>query len=129
MRYLSFLSIIVLLLITGCTVPDEAHVQVPDSLTVMSKDSFKLFLLDMHLSDAYLSTLSIDELKDSVVNAENLYGSLFKKYHITNSIFQQTLLYYSYHLTEYDSIYTEILNELNLRKDSLQYKVKKTTLK
>ena len=108
------------LLFSKCSVPETSSIDAPDSLYVLPKDSFLLLLKDIHLADAYLSTLTVDELKDSIINPENIYGSIFKKYHLTNKQFQETILYYSYHIDQFDSIYADLLKEMNIINDSLQ---------
>jgi len=84
------------------------------------KDKFIHLLRDLHKTDAYFSTTKRNLLNDSILNPKNFFGEVFHKYGVTNEMFQSTVLYYCYRMPEFETIYDQVLQNLNQEKDSLQ---------
>ncbi len=84
------------------------------------KEQFIRLLTDLHKTDAYFSTTNRNLLNDSTLNPKNFFGEVFQKYGVTNEMFQATVLYYCYRMSEFEAIYDQVLQNLNQEKDSLQ---------
>ncbi len=100
-RVLLFFS--VLIFISACTqsgVPGD----------VLAPKEMKALLKDMHLTDAYISTLS-DTLKAKEL-AKKYYAGIYKKYQIGQKDFERSLKYYATEPSLLDSMYKQIYEDL-----------------
>jgi hypothetical protein len=78
---------------------------------VLAPDEMKAVLKDIHLADAYLSTLS-DTLQVKVLSAK-LYKNVFTKHHTSLNEFNASLAFYAGKPTVLDSMYKQIYDDLN----------------
>jgi len=88
-------------------------------------------LIDLHLVDAYLSLNKeefLETCKEKFKLEKNdayisLYGSIFEKYKITQKDFYKALQYYSFNQKDLLTIYEKVIYKLNMKKDSVQFKI------
>jgi len=78
---------------------------------VLAPDEMKAVLKDIHLADAYLSTLS-DTLQIRVLSGK-LYKNVFTKHHTSLNEFNASLAFYAGKTTVLDSMYKQIYDDLN----------------
>ena len=78
---------------------------------VLAPDEMKAVLKDIHLADAYLSTLS-DTLQIKVLSGK-LYKNVFTKHHTSLNEFNASLDFYAGKPTVLDSMYKQIYDDLN----------------
>ena len=78
---------------------------------VLAPDEMKAVLKDIHLADAYLSTLS-DTLQIKVLSGK-LYKNVFTKHHTSLNEFNASLAFYAGKPTVLDSMYKQIYDDLN----------------
>ncbi len=78
---------------------------------VLAPDEMKAVLKDIHLADAYLSTLS-DTLQIKVLSGK-LYKNVFTKHHTSLNEFNASLSFYAGKPTVLDSMYKQIYDDLN----------------
>lgn len=88
---------------------------------VLKPNEMKAVLTDMHLTDAYVSTLS-DTLKAKEL-AKKYYSGIFKKHHTSLKEFEKSLTYYATEPALLDSMYQQIYTELTAKPLSKSPKV------
>ncbi|MBI4645029.1 MAG: DUF4296 domain-containing protein [Bacteroidia bacterium] len=76
-------------------------------------DKIALILVDMHLADA---TLNIVNLNQQVKNfkPEGYYNEILKKYRYSRKELELSIDYYSRHPEEFDIVYEKVLNRLSI---------------
>lgn len=77
---------------------------------VLPKPEMKAVLKDMHLADAYLSTLDPGDSSQQI--ATGYYRFIFKKHHTDLKAFEKSLRYYATNPVVLDSMYSQISAEL-----------------
>ncbi len=77
----------------------------------IKKDILVDMLVDIHITDGYLSYTGsrIDRDRESI---EGAYNFVFQKYNITHKQFDNTMMYYSRHIDEYEKIYNKVIEIL-----------------
>lgn len=117
MRQVVWLFLIIISLLFSCNNnQQEKDTEKPP----IPKDQFIRLLTDLHKTDAYFSATKKNLTNDSILNPKNFFGEVFNKYGVTNEMFQTTVLYYCYRMPEFETIYDQVLQNLNQEKDSLQ---------
>jgi len=89
---------------------NDKHTQKPTHL--ISKEKMVNIMADMQITEAYLNDLrkSGHKIKDSSLK---YYEKIFKKNEITQSEFNENLLYYKQDLVELEEMYTNVITRLN----------------
>lgn len=79
----------------------------------IKKDKLVDVLVDVHLTDGYLSYSGsrIDRNRDRI---EGAYSYVFRKHDITPLQFGNTMKYYSHHIDEYEQLYNKVIEKLTL---------------
>ncbi len=87
---------------------------------IIERHRFIHVLADIHVADAILSHKNLNDrdLKDTT-GKKSYYNSIFKKYQITEYKFAKSVEYYSKNPQKYYEIYTEVIDELNKKRVSL----------
>lgn len=117
MRQIIWLFLLIIPLLFSCNNSDrEKENQKP----VIPKEKFIRLLTDIHKTDAYFSSVKQNLINDTILNPKNFFGEVFHKYGVTNKDFQATILYYCYRMDEFETIYEQVVQNLNQENDSLQ---------
>lgn len=100
--------------ITGCL---NTSIPKPDEL--ISRDKFIKMMVDVYLIQGLQgSSMEVEELKK--VTQSGLYYSVLDKHSVEDTVFIQSLIYYSSFPKDYEKIHAEILDILN--ESQLQFK-------
>ena len=101
-----FIPIIVLLVLLQCCSRE------PGSRPEIEKDQLVDLLVDIHLTDSYLTFRNRPgkwPLRDDI---EQAYGFILVKYNTTPVQFKNTMTYYGRHIKEYEQIYNKVIEKL-----------------
>ena len=105
MRKCWLFALLLLLLVPGCR--EKQKVKPPQVLLTEQQ------MVDV-LSDTYLIEAELNQMKSEGKEVGTLqntyYEQLFAHYGITDSIFQENMKYYSYHLVELERIMDSVMN-------------------
>jgi hypothetical protein len=115
------------------TEKEKIHSQEAPPKPKINETQFINLLIDIHTADSYLGNFQTEfshnckkNHLDKVNAFQSLYGSIFKKHGIDQKDFFDALNYYSFHQDELLKIYEQVIDRLNLKKDSIQFVKKKT---
>lgn len=88
-------------------------------------------LVDVHLADAAF----IQMRNDSIVKkstSTNFYYSVLEKYHVPDSVFEKSFVYYASNPKNFEKMYREVMNKLSVieqqfsgRKEELEFEIPK----
>jgi hypothetical protein len=92
---------------------------------LISRDKMVGMLVDIHLSDAAFQTRRYSNEQLNKYTESDFYYSVLKKYHVADSVFEISLLYYSSKPKEFEKIYTRVINKLTVLE---QEETKKTQI-
>ncbi|MBR5168864.1 MAG: DUF4296 domain-containing protein [Salinivirgaceae bacterium] len=101
-----FIPIIVLLVLMQCCSRE------PGSRPEIERDKLVDMLIDIHMTDAYLSYQGRFGKWPKHDDAENAYGFILEKYDVTPAQFMNTMKYYGRHIKEYEQIYNKVIERL-----------------
>ena len=108
MKYALYILIGFLLIASGCK--DNSKTDEPENL--IPRDTMVQVLMDIHLIEA-----SIKLNNERKLNKEEYtfyyYQYLFEKYDITKEVFDSSLIYYQHNIERFDTIYIDVISELN----------------
>jgi hypothetical protein len=100
--------IFILLLFWAC---GESMIEKPRKL--VSRDRMIKILADIHLAEAVYQTGRLGSEDAGKIKESDYYYSILQKYHMADSTFENSLIYYSSKPKEFEKIYTRVLNYLN----------------
>ncbi len=87
---------------------------------LIPKKKFVNFLVDMHISEAIAMGMVKNESQlDFRMDSASLYGSVFKKYHVTKAMFDSTMLYYSRRPEEFRDLYNIVTVKLKTQEEEI----------
>jgi len=122
MRFFIIITIFILLSVS-CK-----HFQNDGTKDIISRDTFVMALIDMHITDIFLSKEQrLDRNLNDTTGKISYYNFMYKKYHINEYRFTKTVDYYSQHCDEYSLIYKDVIDELSKRRSDLDSLQKKKT--
>ena len=104
--------ILITLLFSACYQP------LPVEEPVLSEEKIKAVLKDIHLAESLLTEIQNREVKDSM--ARIYYHQIFDLHQISPEDFDQTLGAFYTNPADLDTLYTNIITELQQEKDSLR---------
>jgi hypothetical protein len=99
---------ILILLVPACNKSVENK---PSRL--ISRDRMINILVDIHLSESVYQTSHYSNSSLKQYTESDYYYSVLHKYKTADSVFEQSLIYYSGKPKEFEKIYTRVLNRLN----------------
>lgn len=105
--FIFFLSVLVVIFFTACKKPE---VKIP--VSVISKDSMVLVLVDVHLAEAALAQKNLIGESDGNFAAA-YYRHIFNKHNITAERYKESVKFYSAHPMLYEKIYENVISELS----------------
>ena len=103
-----FLAIfVVFAALQSCSNKDGARPEI-------KKDKLVDVLVDIHLADGYLTYTGgrVDRNRDKI---EGVYDYVLRKHNITPKQFHNTMIYYSYHIDDYEKLYNKVIEKLTKR--------------
>ena len=112
MRKLLLFSLTIVLL-SAC---NRKNVKIPTS--IISKDSMMNILMDLHIAEAGVKTMSADSI---ALNTKSFYEFTFKKYSVTETRFRESLFFYTEHPELLEEIYVKMTEEMS-RKEAEIFK-------
>ncbi len=101
-------SFVFILLISACGKSVEKK---PRHL--LSRDRMISILVDIHLAESVFQTSHYTNNSLKQYTESDYYYSILHKYKTADSIFEQSLIYYSGKPKEFEKIYSRVLNRLN----------------
>jgi hypothetical protein len=100
--------ILIAVVMFGCIPKDKP----PEN--IMSKEQMVSFLIDLHLIEAKISISRFPNDSVKVIFPE-IEEELFRKHHISDSIYFRSYQYYLNDMFEMEEIYTAVVDSLSLR--------------
>ena len=108
-----YLSILACLLYS-CT---NNEVKIPEN--ILSETAFENILTEIHLSEAVFELNKTKNMQDAKATLSNNYTSIYSEYKISAIDFKNTLNFYSQHPEKLEEIYSNVLEELNEERSTL----------
>ena len=111
------MKIIILLLsilLLACTTP---KIEIPTE--ILSETEFTNLLKEIHLEEAAFELNKSKGLENAKNILANSYQSIYKKHNIDDSTFSKSLNYYAKNPQKLEKIYSNILEELNEERSTL----------
>lgn len=108
------LVFIMLFVISSCS---KSAVKIPDG--IISKDSMVFIMMDIHIAESGIKSLPPDSVNDYT---KTFYEFIFKKHHITEQQFRNSLGFYTYNPELMQEIYTKMTEEMS-KKEAEVYKL------
>ena len=85
---------------------------------IIPPKKFLNVLVDVHLADG-IAVENMSHAKGLLLDSASLYGSVFKKYGVTRTMFDSTMSYYSEHPDDFQKIYNKVTAKLKRMEDEL----------
>jgi hypothetical protein len=85
---------------------------------IISPKKFVNVLVDIHLADG-IAVENMSHGKGALLDSSSLYGSVFKKYGVTRTMFDSTMSYYSEHPDDFQKVYNKVTAKLKRMEDEL----------
>lgn len=107
-KLLFILSIIVLVTTAACDDPP-----MPEPEKLIDRGEMVEMLADIHLAEAAFNSL---RHRDSIVensSSADFYYSILEKYHVQDTVFEQSFVFYASQPREFEKMYREAMNKLN----------------
>lgn len=102
---------LILLTLVGPGCKEKKGFPKPDKL--VNEKKMVDMLYDIHMSEAYANQYRFqDQLKK--LESTDLYYSVLKKYDVPDSVFAQSVVYYSSKPKIYERIYQQVIDRLNM---------------
>ena len=98
----NILIIIVLLSLLSCNESRD---------NILSQKDFTNLLVDIHIADSYVVEKALFD-KDLNNDSLSYYNSIFKKYNINRSSFDENINYYTLDLKTFEAIYSDVVRIL-----------------
>jgi hypothetical protein len=86
----------------------KSAVKIPGD--IISKDSMVFILMDVHIAEAGVKSLSADSL---MINTKTYYEFIYKKHQITEEQFQKSMRFYTYQPELLQEIYVKMTEEMS----------------
>lgn len=80
---------------------------------LISRDRMISILVDIHLAESVYQTSHYTNNSLKKYTESDFYYSILHKYKTADSVFEQSLIYYSGKPKEFEKIYSRVLNQLN----------------
>ncbi len=80
---------------------------------LLSRDRMISILVDIHLAESVYQTSHYTNNSMKQYTESDYYYSILHKYKTADSVFEQSLIYYSGKPKEFEKIYSRVLNRLN----------------
>lgn len=110
---LSFSSLLFVFIVSSCH--DKNYVAIPKN--IIPPDSMVAVIADAHIIQAAAQQGYTQNPKDTTI--QMAYESMYKKHHINDSMYNQSLKFYCNNARLLDSVYEKVLNTLNQQKIEL----------
>lgn len=104
-----FLLILIAVALFSCK--EEKGFPKPDNL--IKEQQMVDMLYDMHLYEAYASQYRYDREIDKL-QSKDMYYSVLEKYGVADSVFAESVVYYSSLPKSYERIYQQVVDRLNM---------------
>lgn len=117
MKNMKSFSFLVLLIIFTLSCSKSA-IKIPSD--IVPKDSMVFILMDIHIAEAGVKTLSADSV---LINTNSYYDFIFKKHHISEEQYKKSLAFYTDNPILLQEIYTKMTEEMS-KKETEVYKFK-----
>lgn len=88
---------------------DKPYIEKPDKL--VSKKKMIDMLVDVHLAEATFNHMRFDSIVRNSSSA-NFYYSVLEKYHVPDSVFEKSYVYYASDPKNFEKMYREVVNKL-----------------
>ena len=105
------LSYFLILLSAACFSCRDKGFPKPENL--VSEKEMVNILYDIHLGEAWSNHYRIDN-KSKKITSKDLYFSVLKKHKVADSIFEQSVVFYSSMPKKYEKIYQQVIDRLNM---------------
>jgi len=127
MKKLLVILVLLVFVITSC---DDSVVPKPENL-IKEKQMIDM-LVDIHLAQATFTRFRYDSTMTNN-SSENFYYSVLDKYHIPDSVFEQSFVYYASVPKNFEKMYHKVMSHLSEmeqeysgRKEELRFDEEKT---
>lgn len=88
---------------------DKPYIDKPDHL--VSKKKMIAMLVDVHLAEATFNHMQFDSIVRNSSSA-NFYYSVLEKYHVPDTVFEKSYVYYASDPKNFEKMYREVVNKL-----------------
>jgi hypothetical protein len=111
---INILCLGLLFIVLSCSTEEKP--QIPEN--ILPEDKIVPLIVDMHLADATLIFLQLDNTQKKF-RSDIYYRQIFQKHNITKADFDSSIMYYARIPGHFEKIYDEVLAELNRRNGEL----------
>jgi hypothetical protein len=108
MKKFFFRLFVIILLISACGKSVEKKPR-----RLLSRDRMINILVDIHLAESVYQTSHYTNSSLKQYTESDYYYSILHKYKTADTVFEQSLIYYSGKPKEFEKIYSRVLNRLN----------------
>jgi hypothetical protein len=95
---------------------------------IIPPKKFVNVLVDVHLADG-IAVENMSVSNAARLDSASLYGSVFKKYGVTRTMFDSTMSYYSEHPDDFQKVYNKVTARLKRMEDELNARQKEEAAK
>jgi hypothetical protein len=85
---------------------------------IIPPKKFVNVLVDVHIADG-IAVENMSQSKGQLLDSASLYGSVFKKYGVTRTMFDSTMSFYSEHPDDFQKVYNKVTAKLKRMEDEL----------
>ena len=115
MKKISTYVLLLLLTITSFSCKEKKGFPKPEGL--VGEKQMVNILYDIHLNEAYFDHFRMkNQIKK--IKSKDLYFSVLSKYGIADSVFSQSVVYYSSMPKIYEKIYQQVIDRLNMLQEA-----------
>ncbi|WP_299584086.1 DUF4296 domain-containing protein [uncultured Sunxiuqinia sp.] len=111
MKKISLYFLLILLAVASFSCKEKKGF--PEPVNLIKEKQMVDMLYDIHLNEAYASQARYDK-KRIQVESKDLYLSVLEKYGVPDSVFAQSVVFYSSRPKLYDRIYQQVVERLNM---------------
>ena len=76
-------------------------------------------LVDLHIANAIFLETNYRPGTGIKLKSEDYYYSVLHKYNIPDSVFEKSVIYYSNYPKEFEKIYADVLDKINIKKEEV----------
>lgn len=108
MKLSKILIVLIIFVAVSC---DEPSIEKPENL--IKKDQMIEMMADIHLAEATFTNRRYSDTLVKNSSQTNFYYSILEKYHVPDSVFEKSFVYYASFPKDFEKLYRQVMNKLN----------------
>ncbi|MDB4060882.1 DUF4296 domain-containing protein [Vicingaceae bacterium] len=113
------MKLFILALVFISVIACQQKVEKPDYL--LEKDTFVEVLKDFQTAESIVR-LGYNRTTDSLIFNDSIFAAVFRKYEITEAVFDSNFSYYSNNPIEFEELFEKVITNLSTRSAKIQEK-------